>query len=62
MLANTGDSFWTKHTLLSVLSQNCLQRNTEPTTLLHYCPNIYLLKVAFLYHKIPLFWFEKQKQ
>lgn len=35
MLMNTGDSCWTKHTFLSVLSQVYLQRNTEPTTLLH---------------------------
>lgn len=62
MLVNTGDSCGTKHTFLSVLLQAYLQRNIEPTTLLHFCPNIYLLKAAFLYHKIPLFWFEKQKQ
>lgn len=62
MLVNTGDSCWTKPIFLPVLSQACLLRNPEPTTLLHYCPNIYLLKAAFLYHKIPLFWFDKQKQ
>lgn len=42
MLVNTGDSCWTKHIILPVLSQACLLRNPEPTTLLDYCPNINL--------------------